>query len=76
MTSYRQPGVVLTDRRFTVPLDHSDPGGEQIEVYGREAVAASRAGEELPWLVYLEGGPGFGARRFVGTEAWLGRALR
>ncbi|MFD4027947.1 alpha/beta fold hydrolase [Streptomyces sp. NPDC058576] len=75
MSSYRQPGVVLTDRRFTVPLDHSDPGGEQIEVYGREAVAASRAGEELPWLVYLEGGPGFGARRFVGTEAWLGRAL-
>lgn len=76
MNSYHQPGVVLTDRRFTVPLDHSDPGGEQIELYGREAVAAGRAGEELPWLVYLEGGPGFGARRFVGTEAWLGRALR
>ncbi|MEU2760926.1 MULTISPECIES: alpha/beta fold hydrolase [unclassified Streptomyces] len=76
MSSYRQPGVVLTDRRFTVPLDHDDPGGERIEVYGREAVAASRADEELPWLVYLEGGPGFGARRFVGTEAWLGRALR
>ncbi|MEW2172234.1 alpha/beta fold hydrolase [Streptomyces sp. NPDC007027] len=76
MSSYRQPGVVLTDRRFTVPLDHDDPGGERIEVYGREAVAASPADEELPWLVYLEGGPGFGARRFVGTEAWLGRALR
>lgn len=76
MTSYRQPGVVLTDHRFTVPLDHSDPGGEQIELYGREAVAAGRAGEELPWLVYLEGGPGFGARRFTGTETWLGRALR
>ncbi|MEU3319335.1 alpha/beta fold hydrolase [Streptomyces sp. NPDC006785] len=76
MSSYRQPGVVLTDRRFTVPLDHDDPGGERIEVHGREAVAASRADEELPWLVYLEGGPGFGARRFVGTEAWIGRALR
>lgn len=76
MSSYRQPGVVLTDRHFTVPLDHSDPGGEQIEVYGREAVAASRVGDDLPWLVYLEGGPGFGARRFVGAEAWLGRALR
>ena len=23
--SYRQPGVVLTDHRFTVPLDHDDP---------------------------------------------------
>ncbi|CAO0834249.1 Alpha/beta hydrolase OS=Streptomyces microflavus OX=1919 GN=Smic_75960 PE=3 SV=1 [Streptomyces microflavus] len=32
MNSYHQPGVVLTDRRFTVPLDHSDPGGERIEL--------------------------------------------
>ncbi|MFI1396235.1 alpha/beta fold hydrolase [Streptomyces sp. NPDC020681] len=76
MTSYRQPGVVLTDRHFTVPLDHSDPGGEQIEVYGREVVAAGHAGADLPWLVYLEGGPGFGARRFNGKQAWLGRAVQ
>lgn len=75
MSSFRHPGVVFTDRRFTVPLDHADPEGERIEVFGREAVASSKAGEELPWLVYLEGGPGFGARRFIGTEAWLGRAL-
>lgn len=75
MSSFRHPGVVFTDRRFTVPLDHADPEGERIEVFGREAVAPSKAGEDLPWLVYLEGGPGFGARRFLGTEAWLGRAL-
>ncbi|MFB6506104.1 MULTISPECIES: alpha/beta fold hydrolase [unclassified Streptomyces] len=76
MSSYRHPGIVFTDRYFTVPLDHDDPDGEQIEVFGREAVASGRADEELPWLLYLEGGPGFGARRFVGTEAWLGRAVR
>ncbi|HEY9440772.1 MAG TPA: alpha/beta fold hydrolase [Streptomyces sp.] len=76
MSSYRQPGLVLTDHWFTVPLDHSDPGGETIEIYGREAVASGRAGDDLPWFVYLEGGPGFGARRFVGTEFWLGRAVR
>ncbi|MFF8960236.1 alpha/beta fold hydrolase [Streptomyces sp. NPDC014894] len=76
MTSYRQPGVVLTDRRFTVPLDHTDPGGEQLELYGREVAAAARPAEELPWLLYLEGGPGCGARRFAGAQAWLGRAVR
>ncbi|MFD7446590.1 alpha/beta fold hydrolase [Streptomyces sp. NPDC059909] len=76
MTSYRQPGLVLTDRHFTVPLDHADPAGEQIRLYGREVVSSARAGAELPWLVYLEGGPGFGARRFPGKQAWLGRAVQ
>ncbi|MEU5366504.1 alpha/beta fold hydrolase [Streptomyces sp. NPDC005925] len=73
--SYRQPGVVLTDRRFTVPLDHDAPAGETIELYAREVVARDRAGRDLPWLVYLQGGPGFGANRFIGKQAWLARAL-
>ncbi|MFG2944439.1 alpha/beta fold hydrolase [Streptomyces adustus] len=73
--SYRQPGVVLTDRHFTVPLDHDDPTAETIQLYGREVVASDRARQDLPWLVYLQGGPGFGANRFVGRQAWLGRAL-
>ncbi|GAB2886476.1 alpha/beta fold hydrolase [Streptomyces deserti] len=74
--SYRQPGVVLTDRRFTVPLDHDAPSGETIELYAREVVASDKADRDLPWLVYLQGGPGFGANRFVGKQAWLGRALK
>ncbi|MGP2437794.1 alpha/beta fold hydrolase [Streptomyces sp. JW3] len=74
--SYRQPGVVLTDRRFTVPLDHADPGGETIELYAREVVASDKADRDLPWLLYLQGGPGFGANRFIGRPAWLGRALK
>jgi pimeloyl-ACP methyl ester carboxylesterase len=74
--SYRQPGVVLTDRRFSVPLDHADPAGETIELYAREVVASDKAHrDDLPWLLYLQGGPGFGANRFVGRAAWLGRAL-
>ncbi|GAA4081480.1 alpha/beta fold hydrolase [Streptomyces shaanxiensis] len=74
--TYRQPGVVLTDRHFTVPLDHDAPAGETIELYAREVVASDKAHQDLPWLVYLQGGPGFGANRFVGKGAWLGRALK
>ncbi|OXS30630.1 alpha/beta fold hydrolase [Streptomyces sp. XY006] len=74
--SYRQPGVVLTDRRFTVPLDHDRPEGETIELYAREVVAGDKAHQELPWLLYLQGGPGFGADRSVGRAGWLGRALK
>ncbi|MFD8307353.1 alpha/beta fold hydrolase [Streptomyces sp. NPDC059690] len=74
--TYRQPGVVLTDRRFTVPLDHDDPAGETIELYAREVVASEKTDRNLPWMVYLQGGPGFGANRFVGRPSWLGRALK
>ncbi|MFF3736801.1 alpha/beta fold hydrolase [Streptomyces sp. NPDC002566] len=73
---YRQPGVVLTDRRFTVPLDHADPAGETIGLYAREVVASDKEHQDLPWLLYLQGGPGFGADRFVGKPGWLGRALK
>jgi pimeloyl-ACP methyl ester carboxylesterase len=76
MASFRQPGTVLTDRTFRVPLDHSRPDGEQIEIFGREVVAVGSASADLPWLVFLQGGPGFGAQRPVGREAWLDRALR
>ncbi|MEU3396620.1 alpha/beta fold hydrolase [Streptomyces filamentosus] len=79
MTTYRQPGVVVTDHHFPVPLDHDRPDGELIEVYAREVTAAGLGDaerERLPWLLYLEGGPGFGARRFIGRQAWLDRALR
>ncbi|MER7200537.1 alpha/beta hydrolase [Streptomyces sp. CB01635] len=74
--TYRQPGVVLTDRRFTVPLDHDHPEGESIELFAREAVAIGKEHANLPWLLYLQGGPGFGANRFSGKQAWLGTALQ
>ena len=76
MTSYRQPGTILTDHTFLVPLDHGTPDGEQIEVYAREVVATDRADAGLPWLLFLQGGPGMAANRPVGRESWLDRALR
>jgi pimeloyl-ACP methyl ester carboxylesterase len=76
MPSYRQPGLVLTDRTFAVPLDHRVPGGAQIEVFAREVVASDKAAAGLPWLVYLQGGPGQAADRPIGRSGWLDRALR
>jgi pimeloyl-ACP methyl ester carboxylesterase len=76
MTSFCQPGTVLTDHVFAVPLDHSRSDGEQIEIFAREIVGADKAGTDLPWLLFLQGGPGSGAQRPAGREAWLDRALR
>ncbi|GAA0485027.1 alpha/beta fold hydrolase [Streptomyces sp. NPDC046215] len=72
---FRQPGLLLTDHHFDVPLDHQDPGGEHIRLYAREVVATGRQGDDLPWLLYLQGGPGFAAGRPLGRENWLDRAL-
>lgn len=75
MSVDRLPGVVLSDHFLEVPLDHAVPDGERLTVYGREAVAAGREHEELPWLVFLQGGPGGASPRPLGRDSWLVRAL-
>jgi hypothetical protein len=75
MLSYRQNGTVLTDHTFSVPLDHDRGGGELIEVFAREVVAADRDPSGLPWLLFLQGGPGHGGPRLSGRSSWLRRAL-
>ncbi|HET7350824.1 MAG TPA: alpha/beta fold hydrolase [Marmoricola sp.] len=73
----RTPGLVLTDHRIAVPLDHDDPAGESIEVFAREVAAPD--GRDRPFLVYLQGGPGHESPRPTGrpsSPGWLGRALR
>jgi pimeloyl-ACP methyl ester carboxylesterase len=76
MSSYSQPGTVLSDIHIRVPLDHAAPDGEQIELYAREVVAAGSAAADLPWLLFLQGGPGIGGPRPAGRDSWLDRALR
>lgn len=70
------PGLALTDHSFPVPLDHADPHGPTIEVFAREVCAADKVGEELPWLVYLQGGPGGKAPRPENAGGWLGHAVK
>ncbi|MBU2664879.1 alpha/beta hydrolase [Actinoplanes bogorensis] len=70
------PGVRFTDHTVTVPLDHRDPGGETIEVFAREVVAADRVGDDLPWLVFFQGGPGGKSPRPLGGGGWIGHATR
>lgn len=67
----------LTDHVFTVPLDHDDPAGPAIEVYAREAVDPAQRAQKLPWLLYLQGGPGGKSPRPLGaTPGWLAHALQ
>ncbi|MFD9209512.1 alpha/beta fold hydrolase [Streptomyces sioyaensis] len=71
------PAYATVDHIFTVPLDHSAPNGPDIQIFAREVVDPARAGERLPWLLYLQGGPGGKSPRpSAGSPGWLAQALK
>lgn len=68
---------------FTVPLDHfasedhalagGQPRGETITVFAREYVSAAHSEEaaaRLPWLLFLQGGPGGRGNRWGSLGGW------
>ena len=75
LQTHRIPGLVLTDHEFSVPLDYARPGGNRIKVFAREVVAAEKEGASLPWLLWLQGGPGIASPRPTANAGWLKRAL-
>ena len=75
--TYTTHGLVLTEHEFSLPLDHERPGGESITVFAREV--ADPRGTDRPFLVFLQGGPGFEAprpTRHPSSPGWLERALQ
>lgn len=74
-TTEQLPGLTLTNLWLDAPLDHSRPDGETIEIFAR--VATSEDGANKPYVVFLQGGPGFEAPRpTLDTPPWVGRLLR
>lgn len=69
-------GLVAQKHTFTLPLDYHKPDGDTIEVFVRELVAADKQDQDLPYLVYFQGGPGFGAVRPMANGGWIKRALQ
>jgi pimeloyl-ACP methyl ester carboxylesterase len=73
-TTHRAPGVVMTEREHSVPLDHARPDGPGLVVFSREVAAPD--GLDRPFLVFLQGGPGFEATRPTSPPSgWMKRAL-
>jgi pimeloyl-ACP methyl ester carboxylesterase len=71
----RLPGLLVRDHVFALPLDDA-ASAATIDVFARELVAPDKDRADLPWLAFLQGGPGFGAPRPTGAVGWIGRALR
>jgi len=75
--TYRIPGLVVTEHEFRVPLDQASPERDRLTVFAREV--AEPEGLDKPFLVFLQGGPGFEAPRPTGDPkgpGWVERALR
>eukprot|EP01068_Selenidium_serpulae_P009971 Selendium_serpulae@DN5361_c0_g1_i5.p1 len=75
------PAMQVTDLNFKVPFDFRHPektsplGSNMVNIFAREVVPAARPAGSMPTLLYLEGGPGFGALRPTSRTGWLQRAL-
>ncbi|MHC4377888.1 MAG: alpha/beta fold hydrolase [Planctomycetota bacterium] len=74
-TTYRLPGLLVTEHRVQVPLDHAKVSGPEIEIFARELCAPEHEGRDLPMLVFFQGGPGFEAPRPQERGGWIKRAL-
>jgi len=73
---YHVPGMELVDHSFDVPLDHSDPAGRQLKIFAREVRDLDPQSVHKPWLLFLQGGPGFRGPLPIRKDGWLKRALQ
>jgi len=75
--THRAPGLVFSEHDFRAPLDHAEPDGSALDIFAREVVAPDRRVDDLPWLVFFQGGPGSESPRPLAplTPTWLERAL-
>ena len=68
LSEYYVPGLHIEDRSIKVPLDWTghEPGhgfdGESISLFYRVVTAPEHVHDDLPLLVFLQGGPGGSVR--------------
>lgn len=73
---YTIPGLHVVDHEVDVPLDWFDESNlASIKVFARELVDPTRVRDDLPCLLYLQGGPGGKGPRPTEADAWIGKAL-
>lgn len=70
-------GFLVHDHRLQVPVDWADPQRfGTLDLFAREIVDPARASEDLPLLLFLQGGPGGAGPRPMPGGGWWSTALR
>ena len=84
LSEYYVPGLHIEDRSIKVPLDWAghEPGhgfdGESISLFYRVVTAPEHVHDDLPLLVFLQGGPGGSGPRPLGpsSDGWIEEAIK
>ena len=84
LSEYYVPGLHIEDRSIKVPLDWTghEPGhgfdGESISLFYRVVTAPEYVHDDLPLLVFLQGGPGGSGPRPLGpsSDGWIEEAIK
>ena len=73
LSKYFYDNMFIFEHTFDVPLDYSYPESGQVSIFVREI--RSNPSERRPYLLYLQGGPGFESPRPVTNSGWIKKAL-
>ncbi|KAB7790096.1 alpha/beta fold hydrolase [Bifidobacterium leontopitheci] len=84
LAQYYVPGLHVEDRSVAVPLDWSghEPGrgfdGDSLRLFYRVVTSPEHVHDELPLLVYLQGGPGGEGPRPLNptSDGWIAEAVK
>lgn len=69
-------GLIVSDHSVTVPLDYTGELPGTIDVFFRIVVHRNKQEDRtLPYLLYLQGGPGFEAPRPLESSGWIKAAV-
>ncbi|MFZ1873227.1 MAG: alpha/beta fold hydrolase [Chania sp.] len=74
---YLLPAIWVREHIIQVPLKwFDDQDTRTIEVFARELVDPTRREEQLPCLLFLQGGPGGKSPRPTARSSWIAEALK
>ena len=84
LSKYHVPGLAIEDHSIDVPLDWTghEPGrafdGETIKLFYRVVTAPEHVHDDLPLLIFLQGGPGGAGPRLDSptSDGWIEEAIR
>ena len=69
-------GMKIKEYHFSVPIDYFDSKSKNIKIFAREISGDHLNSNRLPYLLFLQGGPGYESPRPLTKSGWLNRALK